>query len=140
MAGKITKMLVLLALLALAGVGCSDDDQATNPTNPDTAPPVPPTNLTADYAPATGIVTIRWDANVLDRDLAGFVVDKEYLGEKITLVSTPNRAQVYQDTNVQPGVTKYYVYAVKTAGNASAPATVIVQVYRTHADDRSNAN
>lgn len=138
MARKTTKMLMLLALIALAGVGCSDDQ--TNPTISDTAPPVPPTNLTAEYSPATGIVTLRWDANTLDRDLTGFIVAKEYMGEVTQLVSTPEMYQLYEDKDVRPGVTKYYVYAVKTPGNESAPAMAYVQVLPGRTDDRPDAD
>jgi hypothetical protein len=140
MAGKMTKILMLLALVALVGAGCSDDDPAAVPANTDTAPPAVPTNVTANYAASARTVTISWDANTIDRDLVGYVVDKDYQGTITPLVASPITALACQDTNPQPGVTKYYVYAVDQAGNESAVATAMLQLDRTHAGDRSDAN
>ena len=140
MAGKMTKILMLLALVALAGAGCSDDDPAAVPANTDTAPPAVPTNVTANYATSARTVTISWDANTIDRDLAGYVVDKDYQGTITPLVASPITALVCQDSDPRPGVTKYHVYAVDQAGNESAVATAMVQLDRTHTGDRSDAN
>ena len=88
MAGKtMIKILMLLALIALAG-GCGSDDPAA-PVSIDTAPPAVPTNLTANYVSANGGVILSWDANTVDADLAGYVIDKVRSGVTTPLVTTP---------------------------------------------------
>lgn len=132
MAGKtMIKILMLLALVALA-TGCSDDDPAA-PATIDTAPPAVPTNLTADYAAGPGTVVLSWDANTVDADLAGYVVDKVYGGETIALVASPISVPTCQDANVGSGLTTYYVYAVDQSGNESAVAMATISLVTTHA-------
>jgi hypothetical protein len=139
MAGKTTKILVLLALVALAGAGCSDDNPTATPQN-DTAPPAVPTNVAADYVLSNGTVTISWDPNTTDGDLAGYIVDKEYLGQITPLISTPTMNPYCQDANPGRGITLYHVYAVDRAGNASAVASTVLQIYSSHSGDRTDAN
>ena len=139
MAGKkMTVILVLMALVAL-GTGCSSDDPAA-PVNVDTAPPAVPTNLTADWSMGGDGVTLTWDANTVDADLAGYVVDKAYRGETIALVSSPISMPMYQDDNVGSGVTVYYVYAVDLAGNESAVAMATISVVGAHQTGELNAD
>lgn len=139
MAGKTTKTLVLLALVALAGTGCSDDNPTATPQT-DTAPPAVPTNVAADYALSNGNVTISWDPNTIDGDLAGYIVDKEYLGDITPLVATPSMNPYCQDNDPGHGTTWYHVYAVDRAGNASAIASTALNLYTAHSGDRTDAN
>lgn len=130
MAGKtLIKILMLLALVAMA-TGCSDDDPAA-PAAIDTAPPAVPTNLTADYS-GQGTVILNWDANTVDTDLAGYVVDKVYRGETLALVASPIAVPTWQDASVGTGVTTYRVYAVDLAGNESAVAVATVSLLNAH--------
>lgn len=138
MAGKTTiKIMMLLALIALA-TGCSDDDPAA-PVAIDTAPPAVPTNLTADYDLGAGGVTLAWDANTVDADLAGYVVDKEYEGQVTALVATPIQVPTCSDPAPSGGVTTYYVYAVDLSGNESAVAMATISLVAGHpAGEREN--
>jgi len=133
MAGKtMIKILMLLALIALAS-GCGSDDPAA-PVSIDTAPPAVPTNLAADYIPGQGGVTLSWDANTVDADLAGYVVDKVHQGVTTALVATPIMVPTCQDPNPANGVTTYYVYAVDLAGNESAVAMATISLVGSHSD------
>ena len=138
MAGKtMIKILMLLALIALAS-GCGSDDPAA-PVSIDTAPPAVPTNLTANYVPVNGGVILSWDANTVDADLAGYVVDKVRSGVVTALVSTPIMVPTIQDANPGNGVTTYYVYAVDLAGNESAVAMATISLVGSHADEDASA-
>lgn len=127
MAGKtMIKILMLLALIALAG-GCGSDDPAA-PVSIDTAPPAVPTNLTANYVSTNGGVILSWDANTVDADLAGYVIDKVRSGVTTPLVTTPILAPTIQDAHPGNGVTTYYVYAVDLVGNESAVAMATISL------------
>jgi hypothetical protein len=131
MAGKtMIKILMLLALAALA-TGCSSDDPAAV-ASIDTAPPAVPTNLTADYSAGNRVVTLTWDPNTVDADLAGYVVDKVYRDQTTTLVANPISVPSWQDDAVGSGLTTYHVYAVDLVGNESAVATATISVFASH--------
>lgn len=133
MTGKtMIKILMLLALIALAS-GCGSDDPAA-PVSIDTAPPAVPTNLAADYTPYDGGVILSWDANTVDADLAGYVVDKVRQGVTTALVATPIMVPTCQDPNPGSGMTTYYVYAVDLVGNESAVAMATVSLVGSHVD------
>jgi len=125
-----TTILMLIALVALA-TGCSSNDPAA-PANIDTAPPAVPTNLTADWSATSNSVILTWDANTVDVDLAGYVVDKHYMDQTVALVSTPISVPMFQDNHVGGGITTYYVYAVDLAGNESAVAMATISVVSAH--------
>ncbi len=76
----------------------------------------------------------------MDADLAGYVVDKDYRGETIALVSSPIAMPMYQDSNVGTGVTTYYVYAVDLAGNESAVAMATISLVGSHQTGELTAN
>lgn len=128
------KMIVTTLILGLVAVatGCSDSN---NPivAAPDTAPPALPSNLDVDFA--SGVATISWDANVVDSDLAGYIVTRERQGESETLVATPTLLTTYTDETPLVGSSSYHVYAVDTSGNESAVSTVYLLVAVEHADD-----
>jgi hypothetical protein len=134
MAGKTTTtILMLLALIALA-TGCSDDDPAA-PVSVDTAPPALPTNFEAIYSEADGSVHLSWDANTVDTDLAGYLVDKHYNGETSALFASPISSPSCFDAAPGAGVTQYYVWAVDFAGNQSAVASATISVMGERTDD-----
>lgn len=128
------KMIVTTLILGLVAVatGCSDSN---NPivAAPDTAPPALPSNLDVEFA--SGVATISWDANVVDSDLAGYIVTRERQGESETLVATPTLLTTYTDEAPLVGSSSYHVYAVDTSGNESAVSTVYLLVAVEHADD-----
>ena len=118
---KAIMTLALITLISLAFIGCSDDSTAITQTPVDTAPPAVPSNLAAAYA--DGVVTLSWAANTTDSDLAGFVVERDYYGEVTALNATPSLSNSFQDSPLM-GLNVYNVYAVDTAGNESAVASV----------------
>jgi hypothetical protein len=81
------------------------------------------------------VATISWDANVVDSDLAGYIVTRERQGESETLVATPTLLTTYTDEAPVVGSSSYHVYAVDTSGNESAVSTVYLMVAVEHADD-----
>lgn len=121
-------ILVCVSALLLAATGCGSSS-SSNPTSPpvDTQPPTPPNGLSIDYAPRDQVLTITWDANVTDPDLAGYLIDRGIgNGEPVALVSVPQSATYFVDEDFQGlgRLLTYYVYAVDTSGNASAAATI----------------
>ena len=115
----------LIALVSLTVMGCSDDSNpvvAATPA-PDTAPPAVPSNLSADLNGSTA--TISWDANVVDSDLAGFLVQKSHYDDGvIVLVGVPTLSTSITDSDILNGISEYHVLAVDESGNQSAYATV----------------
>lgn len=128
------KMIVTTLILGLVAVatGCSDSN---NPivAAPDTAPPALPSNLDVEFA--GGVATVSWAANVVDADLAGYIVTRERQGETETLVATPTLMTSFDDESPVVGSSAYHVYAVDTSGNESAVATAYLMVAVSHADD-----
>ena len=119
---KIVTMM-LIALVGLAFAGCSDNDNDVVPAPTiDTAPPTLAGNLTMAYS--DGAATISWNQNVVDADLAGYVVLREQNDVSTELVGTPTMIHSYTDSNPLYGSSMYHVYAVDTSGNQSAVATV----------------
>jgi len=119
---KIVTMM-LIALVGLAFAGCSDNDNDVVPAPTiDTAPPTLAGNLTMAYS--DGAATISWNQNVVDTDLAGYVVLREQNDVSTELVGTPAMIHSYTDSNPLYGTSMYHVYAVDTSGNQSAVATV----------------
>lgn len=132
--------LVCLTVTIFALAGCGSD--SSNPVAPiDTTSPALPVGLNAKFSPQQQVVEIAWDANVTDRDLAGYLVYRStnYL-EPVALVSVPQAATSYQDTSIndRASVLTYYVYAVDTRNNLSAAATTVVRL--TSVDDRGQIN
>ena len=128
------KMLITTLILALVAMatGCSDSN---NPivAAPDTAPPALPSNLEVELE--SGMATVSWAANVVDSDLAGYVVMRERQGEAETLVATPTLMTSFTDESPLVGSSAYHVYAVDTSGNESAVATAYLMVALSHNDD-----
>jgi hypothetical protein len=127
---KLITTLVGLGIMALV-VGCgSDDDSPTAPVT-DTAPPALPGNLAVDYAAPQDQVTVTWDANVTDADLAGYLVARaSYDGDPVQLIDAPQAANSFQDDLGEccGRLLTYYVYSVDTSDNVSAAATVTLQM------------
>ncbi len=120
---KLIVTLALITTLSLLSVGCSSDDSPTSIVDPpviDTAPPAVPANVDAAYS--NGQVTLSWDQNSTDADLAGFVVDRVNNGVTTSLVASPTMLQNFQDSPAL-GLNVYQVYSVDLTGNASAIAT-----------------
>ncbi len=122
---KLIVTLALITTLSLVSIGCSDD--TTSIVDPpivvveDTAPPAVPANLAAEYS--DGQITLSWDQNTTDADLAGFIVNRDNYGDVTSLVSSPTILQSFDD-NPAMGLNVYQVYSVDLVGNASAYATV----------------
>jgi hypothetical protein len=127
---KMIKTLILVALATLAFTGCSDDDPVAPARIVDTAPPAVPANVTAELD--GGSVTVAWDANTVDTDLVGYVVERENYGQTTVLTQLPITAVAYEDDNPQGGANIYRVYAVDTSGNESAVATSLVILTTVH--------
>lgn len=127
---KMIKTLILMGLAALAFTGCSDDDPTAPARIVDNAPPAVPSNVTAELD--AGSVTVAWDANTVDTDLAGYLVERENYGETTLLTQLPLTAATYADENPMGGANIYRVYAVDTSGNESAVATSLVILTTVH--------
>ena len=127
------KMIVTFLILGLVAVatGCSDSNNAIVAV-PDTAPPALPSNLDVEFN--GGVAVISWDANVVDGDLAGYIVTRERQGEAETLVATPTLLTSFEDSAPLIGSSAYHVYAVDTTGNESAVATTYLMVTVSHND------
>lgn len=128
--------LALITTLSLVSIGCSDSTDPVTVVDPpiviDTAPPAVPSNLASAYA--EGFVTLSWDTNTTDSDLAGFVLTRDNYGELTTLVGSPSVFQSFQDAPAM-GLNIYEIYSVDTTGNASAVASIEYRVYGEHNDD-----
>ncbi len=130
--------LALITALSIVSIGCSDSsDPVAVVVDPpvvvvDTAPPAVPAHLDALFA--DGLVTLSWDTNNTDADLAGFVLRRENYGEITTLVASPTIFQSYQDAPAV-GLNTYEIYSVDQVGNESAIASIEYRVYGAHNDD-----
>lgn len=122
--------LTLIALVALAFGGCSSDN---NPAAVavDTAPPAVPFGLNVAYA--GGAATLSWVPNNVDSDLAGYVVIREHYGVSESLLDAPTLVTSFVDSHPLLGTSQYHIYAVDTAGNQSAIATVDLTIQQVHA-------
>ncbi len=121
---KLIVTLALITTLSLVSIGCSDDSTTSivDPPAVDTAPPAIPANFDAAFAGDQ--ITLSWDQNTTDSDLAGFIVSRDVYGEITALVATPTILSSFQDTPV-PGRNIYQIYSVDLTGNASAVASVV---------------
>ena len=137
---KMLKTLILIGLATLAFTGCSDDNPAAPAPIIDNAPPAVPANVSADYQQGSSTVNIAWDANTIDADLAGYLIERENYGQTTVLTATPILAVTYQDESPQMGSNVYRVYAVDTSGNASAVATSLVIITGSHVDGTELSN
>jgi len=137
---KMLKTLILIGLATLAFTGCSDDNPAAPAPIIDNAPPAVPANVTADYQPGASTVNIAWDANTIDADLAGYLVERDNYGQTTVLTATPILAVTYEDESPLMGSNIYRVYAVDTSGNASAVATSLVVITGSHTDGTQLSN
>ena len=137
---KMLKTLILIGLATLAFTGCSDDGPAIPAAIIDNAPPAVPANVTADYQQDVSVVNIAWDANTVDADLAGYLIERENSGQTIMLTSSPILAVTFQDESPLLGGNLYRVYAVDTSGNASAVATSLVIITGSHTDGAELSN
>jgi hypothetical protein len=130
--------LALITALSIVSIGCSDStDPVAVVADPpvvvvDTAPPAVPANLDALFA--DGLVTLSWDANNTDADLAGFVLRRDNYGEITSLVGSPTIFQSYQDAPAV-GLNTYEIYSVDQVGNESAIASIEYRVYGERNDD-----
>lgn len=126
--------LICITLISLVAVGCSSD---SNPVTTDRLPvdstaPAVPANLGVSYDADFGTATISWGVNVVDQDLAGYVVSRESYGMIEYLVATPTMMNDYEDAAPLMGISSYEVYAVDLSGNKSAVASVQLVRTSTH--------
>ena len=124
-------VLFCITLISLVAVGCSDD---SNPVSTDRAPldsqaPAIPADLGVAFDVEVGTATVSWGANVIDTDLAGYVVSRDHYGTVEYLVATPSMINAYVDAAPLLGISNYEVYAVDETGNKSEVASV--QLVRT---------
>lgn len=131
MASKKTIVAFLILGLVAVATGCSDNKDPITAT-PDTTPPALPANLSISYV--DGAAQISWDANVVDADLAGYVVERTCNGQVDVLQATPGADNSYVDAQPETGISVYQVYAVDTTGNESAAATAQLLVRVEHMD------
>lgn len=121
--------LALITALSIVSIGCSDTTDPVTVVDPpvviDTAPPAVPANLDSDYA--DGQLTISWDANTTDSDLAGFVLRRDNYGVITELVASPAILQSFQDSPAV-GLNIYEIYSVDQVGNESAIASIEYRV------------
>lgn len=127
------KMIVCFMILGLLAVatGCSDSKTAVVAA-PDTTPPAPPSNLEVVLTGSGAMIS--WDENVVDNDLAGYIVMRDRLGNVATLVATPMLTTSYEDNAPVLGTSHYRVYAVDTSGNESALSTASLVIAASHND------
>lgn len=113
---------ILIILLAGMMAGCGDENLSpTSMTGTavvlDTAPPAIPTGLAA--APTGSMVKIRWEPNVTDLDLAGFLVYRLAFGNSYILTESPLQDNFYIDPAPLRTGCIYAVTAVDQDGNES---------------------
>jgi hypothetical protein len=111
--------------------GLSVEGDASDPrcvTLVDTFPPAVPRGLQS--APSQGAVNLIWDANT-EKDLAGYLILRGDSAQAlIRITPAPVQAPTFKDA-VPPGFHAFYaVEAVDTAGNISAPSTVMEETAR----------
>ncbi len=132
---KLIVTLALITTLSLVSIGCSDDTTSiVDPPVVDTAPPAVPSNLGAAYV--DGLITLTWDANTTDADLAGFIVSRDNYGVMTSLVASPSIIQSFEDSPAM-GLNTYQVYSVDLVGNASAVASVDYNLSGRHPEDEN---
>ena len=121
---RVTLLVAMAATALLAGCG---SDSTTTLTAIDAAPPAAPANLRAQDV--DGCVSLVWDPNYLDADLAGYLVWRVARGQSRHLVPRPQPQTSYTDRAPTLGcLNTYLVCAVDANGNQSALASVRVQV------------
>ncbi len=122
--------LALITALSIGSIGCSDTTDPVTVADPpvviDTAPPAVPANLAAAYA--DGVVSLSWDANTTDADLAGFILRRDNYGEITELVASPSVFQSFQDSPAL-GLNVYEIYSVDLVGNESAISSIEYRVF-----------
>jgi hypothetical protein len=94
----------------------------------DTFPPAAPKGLLT--APSEGAINLIWDVSA-EKDLAGYLVlrgDSPAALARIT--AAPIQAPTFRDAVPQGFHAFYAVEAVDTAGNISAPSTVMDETSR----------
>ncbi len=131
MASKKTIATFLILGLVAVATGCSDNNDPIT-TTPDTTPPALPANVMVSYV--DGVANLSWDANVVDADLAGYLVSRECDGQLVVLQATPGTENAFVDAHPMSGVSVYQIYSVDTTGNESAAATAQLLVRNTHTD------
>ncbi len=129
--------LALITALSIASIGCSDSTDPVTVVDPpivviDTAPPAIPANLAVAYI--DGLVSLTWDINTTDSDLAGYVLRRDNYGDLTTLVGSPSVYQSYQD-DPAVGMNVYEIYSVDLVGNESAVASINYHLSRSHDPD-----
>ncbi len=126
---------IMLMTVAIMATGCSDSNPVNVDNAIDTAPPATPyaVRSTLDYTTGTAVIT--WAVDTVDTDLAGYVVSRENDGQVVDLVANPTMVYSVQDTDPQPGINIYHVYAVDQAGNQSAVQSATLTLASSHADD-----
>lgn len=129
MASKKTIATFLILGLVAVATGCSDNNDPIT-TTPDTTPPALPANVSVSYV--DGVAHLSWDANVVDADLAGYLVSRECDGQTVVLQATPGAENAFVDAQPASGVSVYQVMSVDTTGNESAAATAQLLVQNTH--------
>ncbi len=128
------KWKVLFATLALCVLflGCSDDDETITTPVVDTAPPAIPTGFNCC---AEDLVSkLSWEANVVDDDLAGYLIYRTACNQTWQLTPEPITNTRFVDPVPFSGPTLYEISAVDINGNESARALIHVRCSRT---DRS---
>jgi fibronectin type 3 domain-containing protein len=117
-------LFIVIAVFALAAfAGCGSD--SSNPASPtiDTAPPAIPGGVSAwAQIGNRAKITLAWDSNVTDADLAGYVVYRS-LSESSGYRSVSDdllNSNGYSDENLATGKLYYYRVAARDAsGNES---------------------
>lgn len=132
MASKKTIVTFLILGLVAVATGCSDNNDPIT-TTPDTTPPALPANVSISYV--DGVAHISWDANVVDADLAGYLVSRECDGQLEVLQATPGAENAFVDAQPANGVSVYQIYSVDLTGNESAAAIARLLVQTQHTDD-----
>lgn len=129
---KTTFIIASLGIIALVA-GCGND--SSNPTTPvvDTAPPALPGYVAVQYQASQSTAVVSWPANVTDADLAGYIVARgaydleptALTDDLVTGTSFTDQLEAHCGRKVT-----WYVYAVDTSGNTSAPTTTTMWVPR----------
>ena len=120
--------IMLISLLTLVATGCSDDNDPVTSAPVDTAPPAAPVDLAGAYHTAFDAVLLTWGVNDVDRDLAGYMLNREHDGLTTALIDEPTMVQSFEDDGAAEGLNVYQIYAVDLAGNESAVASVSIVI------------
>ena len=124
-------LLALTSLMALGLIAACGSDSTTAPAAPvvDTVPPAIPGGVAAAIAAQDG-VSLTWNVNVTDPDLAGYVVHRANSanGSYRPMQDSPITANSWTDASAREGTSYWYRVSARDASNNESGLSQSVRV------------